>query len=208
MLDSLTRLVTAFMQRHNSPLGLALLALGAFVEYVLPPFPGDTVTLFGGFLVMRHGWSMPLAFTAVLVGSGCGAMVDFYVGVWMSRRYREGTWVRNPATRRQVERVLDAFRRHGELYVAINRFLPALRAVFFVAAGLAGLRPLRVLLFALLSAALWNTLILAVGSAVGAHWDKLQSVFQTYTVAVWAALGALAAALLIRWLVRRRSARP
>ncbi len=115
------------------------------LEYLFPPFPGDTVTLFGAFLVTQYSWNLPLVFGVVLLGSALGAMADFYVGVWMGRRYREGRFLRAPSVRRRVDQVTGAFQRHGEAYIALNRFLPAVRAVFFIAAGMAGLRPARVL---------------------------------------------------------------
>jgi len=204
MLDRIARAITGFLRHNNNPLGLALLGLSALIEYVFPPFPGDTVTLFGAVLVTRYHWSLPLVFLVVMAGSGIGAMIDFYVGVWMGRRYHKGGLVRSESARQQVERVLDAFRRHGEIYVVINRFLPAVRAVFFLAAGLAGLRPLRVLFFALLSAAAWNALIVGAGYGVGANWRRIRKIFDTYSTVAWSVIGAAVLALLVRWLVRRR----
>jgi membrane protein DedA with SNARE-associated domain len=208
MIDSITGAITGFLQRNNNPLGLLLLGLSAMIEYIFPPFPGDTVTLFGALLVTRYNWSIVQMFAVVLLGSAVGAMTDFYVGVWMGRRYHEGNFPRQPALRRQIERVLAAFRRHGAIYVAINRFLPAVRAVFFVAAGVAGLRPGPVLFYALVSAAAWNALIIAVGYSVGANWGRILSLFRTYSIIAWGALGTLATVLVVRWIVRRRRARP
>jgi membrane protein DedA with SNARE-associated domain len=208
MFGDITRAITGFLKHNNNPLGLGMLGLSAMIEYVFPPFPGDTVTLFGALLVTRYNWSVVQIFAVVLLGSGIGAMIDFYVGVWMGRRYHDGSFPRNVALRAQIERVLDAFRRHGAIYVSINRFLPAVRAMFFIAAGVAGLRAAPVLFYALVSAAAWNALIIAVGYAVGANWRRIKSLFRTYSIIAWSALGAVAVALLVRWIVRRRRTRP
>jgi membrane protein DedA with SNARE-associated domain len=203
MFDGIAQAITGFVQHNNNPVGLTLLALSALLEYVFPPFPGDTVTLFGVFLVTRYEWSLALVFVALLVGSAIGAMADFYVGVWMGSRYRSGRFLRREAVREQVEKVIASFRRHGEVYIALNRFLPAVRAVFFVAAGMAGLRPGRVLFFALVSAAGWNLLLVGVGYAVGANWGRITAVFRAYSVVAWSVVGAAALLLAIRWVVRR-----
>lgn len=204
MIESLTRAVTQLLQHNQGLMGYVILGLSALLEYIFPVFPGDTVTLFGAFLVTRHGWSLGLSFAAVLVGSAAGAMLDFYVGVWMGERYRQGRFLRSEAVRSRVERVLQSFRRHGEVYVVVNRFLPAVRAVFFLAAGMARLRPLRVLFFALVSAAAWNALIIGVGYAVGANWQRLTAIFRTYAAVSWTVLGVLAVGFLVYRLVRRR----
>lgn len=209
MVDNIAQAITGFLRHNNNPLGLVVLGAAALVEYVFPPFPGDTVTLFGVFLVTRYDWNLGLVFAAVLIGSGVGAMVDFYVGVWMGARYREGRFIRRPAVRGQIDAVMRAFCRHGEVYVALNRFLPAVRAVFFLAAGMGGLRPLRVLFFALLSAAAWNALIFGVGYALGANWPRIRAVFATYGKVAWTALGAGILILVGRALwKRRRGERP
>jgi membrane protein DedA with SNARE-associated domain len=205
--DSITDALTGFLAHNNNPLGLALLGAAAFVEYVFPPFPGDSVTLFGAFLVTRYDWSIALVFAAVMLGSGLGAMVDFYVGVFVGRRYAEGRFLRSQAARARVDQVIAAFRRHGEIYVVLNRFLPAVRAVFFIAAGMARLRAWRVFAFALVSAAAWNALIIGAGFALGSNWGRITGVFRTYSLVAWGLLGLLVAFFVGRWLWRRRRAR-
>lgn len=202
--DSIEQAITGFLRRNNNPLGFVLLALSAMVEYIFPPFPGDTVTLFGAFLITRHDWSLPGVFLSVMLGSGVGSMADFYLGSWLRERYRQGKVLKSPRTRRAVDRVLAGFARHGELYVVINRFLPAVRAVFFLAAGMARLRAWRVLLFSLASAAAWNTLIISVGYSMGANWQRIRALFQTYSVIAWSAVAAVALFFTVRWLLRRR----
>jgi membrane-associated protein len=187
-MDRITQIITAFLSQNQNPLGILLLGLSALIEYVFPPFPGDTVTLFGAFLITRYRWSLPWSFASILAGSGAGAMMDFYLGLWLGERYRQGRFMRSPAMRKKVERVLSNFARYGEAYIALNRFLPGMRAVFFLAAGMAQLRPLRVLFFALLSAAVWNALIIAVGYALGANWARLKELFSMYTSVFWGLL--------------------
>ena len=207
-LDSIEQAITGFLQSNNNPVGLLVLGLSALIEYVFPPFPGDVVTLFGALLVTRFRWSIAAVFASVLAGSAVGSTIDFYAGVWMRQRYEQGRFLKRPATRRLVERVLDSFRRHGEVYVALNRFLPAVRAVFFLAAGMAGLRVGRVLFFSMVSAAAWNALLIGAGYAVGGNWDRIKDLFRSYSVVVWILLGAVAVALFVRWLIRRRARPP
>jgi membrane protein DedA with SNARE-associated domain len=87
--------------------------------------------------------------------------------------------------------------------VALNRFVPGVRALFFVAAGMARLRPGRVLLFGLLSAAAWNALVFGAGWAMGANLDRLKSLASTYTRIAWGVVGLIVVALLVGWLRQR-----
>jgi len=197
--DSLTR----FVSHNNNPLGLLILGCSALLEYVFPPFPGDTVTLFGSFLVTRHDWSLLSVFASLLAGSIVGAMLDYWIGSQVGGRYRRGALIRSSRMRARVDRVLRAFRRHGVAYVALNRFLPGLRGVVFIAAGMAELKAGWVGFFAMVSAVLWNSLVLALGYAIGASWDRILSMAQTYGLVLWMALAAAALLLAVRWMLHR-----
>jgi membrane protein DedA with SNARE-associated domain len=201
LLDS----VMAFLAAGQSAAGAAILAVSAAVEYVFPPFPGDTVTLFGAFLAATEGWSVPLVFAAVTAGSLAGAWLDYALGRRLARTPIEELTGRKRAARERMTPILRGFERHGAAYVAINRFLPGIRALFFVAAGMAGLPVHRVLLWGAISAAAWNALIIGAGFAIGKNWDRLLELARAYTLGAWIAVGVIAAGLFIRWIVKRRS---
>ncbi len=191
---------------QEGPVAYLLLAAAAALEYVFPPFPGDTVTLFGAFLVAARGWNGPAVLAVVLAGSLAGAAVDYSIGVGLAREPRG----RNPLSRfwaRALDRAgpfVERLRRRGPSFIVVNRFLPGVRAFFFVAAGMARLPIGSVLFYAALSALAWNLLILAAGFALGASWERLRTAGEVYTTVLYALMGLVAAALLARWARRRR----
>jgi membrane-associated protein len=100
--------------------------------------------------------------------------------------------------------LLERFNRHGAVYILINRFLPGIRAFFFVVAGAARMSLWRVLLYAGISAVAWNAAILACGYAVGANFERLRSLFESYIIVVWCVLGCLVMALVVWWVLKKR----
>ena len=180
---------------------LAVLFASAIIEYVFPPFPGDTVTLAGAVLITACGYSFLPVFVAVLVGGLVGAAIDFFVGVWLARSGRVATsrWHFMTVAVEGMERVAKAFAKHGEAYIVINRFLPGVRAFLFVSAGMAGMRFWRVMFFALISGVAWNLLVIGAGMMLGANIDALEKLFRNYTLAVWVVLAGVAAWALWRW---------
>ncbi len=183
-----------------------LLFASALLEYVFPPFPGDTVTLAGAALVTAYGFPAPAVLAAVLAGSLVGCAADYGLGVLAARGSWPGAerwWVVRRA-REGAEVAARVFARHGEALIVVNRFLPGVRAFLFVAAGMARMRFWRVMLFAFLSALAWNVLLLAAGMAVGAQLQDLESLFGTYRSVVWGALVVVVVILAGRWWWRRR----
>lgn len=192
-MDELLAAITGYLKQGQTAAGLAMLFLSAYTEYVFPPFPGDAITLFGAVVAAHFGWDPAAVFVVVLAGSAAGGMTDYFVGRWLGHR----------AHRPSIAYLVEKFRRHGEAYIAINRFLPGVRALFFIAAGMARLRPARVLLFCVVSAALWNALIFAAGWVMGANLDRVRSVFSTYTRVGWAVVAIVAVVLLVGWFRQR-----
>jgi membrane-associated protein len=69
------------------------------------------------------------------------------------------------------------------MFLVVNRFLPALRAFFFVGAGMSRMNVGPVIVFGGISAALWNALLMGIGYAVGNNWDVLRDLAERYAVA-------------------------
>jgi membrane protein DedA with SNARE-associated domain len=182
--------------------GLALVVLGlaAAVEYVFPPFPGDTIAVLGAFLASAGGGGGVPIMLVTLVGTAAGAMADFYFGRWLHAR--EGGMSKRAQA--AIDGLVEKFKRHGEVYLVLNRFLPGIRAFFFVAAGVAGMRPGRVLLFSLVSGFLWNCLLVGVGLAAGRNLERLQTIFSVYQNVVLGVIAAVGIAYLLRRLLRAR----
>jgi membrane protein DedA with SNARE-associated domain len=200
--DWLTDWLIGFASDRNHPLGLAALFCSAMIEYVVPPFPGDTITLLGAVLITRHGWSWWAIFAVTVCGSVLGSFIDYWIGLRLRARPRSERHARRWAA---LDRVVARFHRHGPVFLVLNRFVPGIRALFFVAAGLDGMRPRDVLLYGGISMALWNGLIIGLGAALGANLDTLEHWVRRYTTASWVILvGAVTFYIAVRLVQRHR----
>jgi membrane protein DedA with SNARE-associated domain len=186
------------------PLTLALLFCAAGIEYVFPPFPGDTITLLGAALVGAGGWPAAPVFAAITAGGLLGMAIDHRFGRFVAARDQHWrlrfSWWRKIGV--QLDRTLPVFARRPTAYLICNRFLPSIRALFFVAAGMVGLSLWRVLLFGGVSAVVWNAIIFALGAALGTNWQTLLGWVEAYNAFAWLAL--LAVLALLFWRLRRR----
>jgi membrane protein DedA with SNARE-associated domain len=171
--------VLAATQQWPPAVVYAALFGGALIEYVFPPFPGDTVVVAGAALVGANGWAAGPVWTAVTAGSIVGALFDLLVGRWLAR----GAIVRlAPRTRTVIDDLVGQFRRYGSVYLALNRFLPGIRALLFVAAGVAGLPTFPVMGWATLSAVVWNSGLVWLGLQVGENLELLTEWVQRYNI--------------------------
>lgn len=162
----------------------ALVAAAAAVEYVFPPIPGDTVALFAVALAVRAQLHWAFVYLAMTAGALLGGLAAWGFGVWLADHESHWPWfLKTTGATRALDAVRRGYERHGSMYLTFNRFLPALRAFFFVGAGLSRMKAASVVLYGGISAAVWNAILMAAGYAIGNNWDALQNVLERYTLA-------------------------
>jgi membrane-associated protein len=192
---------------ETGPAAPAILFLGSLVEYVFPPFPGDTLIVLGAWYAVNGKISWPVAFVAVTAGAVVGAWIDYRIGVSIGAALERGAKRRGPITLEHVRKVEAGYARWGEWFLLANRFLPGIRAFLFVGAGAARLPVGKVLLWGGISAAAWNALLLLVGAFLVSNLSEFAGWLERYTTVAWVVMAVVAAFLLARFAisaVRRR----
>jgi membrane protein DedA with SNARE-associated domain len=162
----------------------ALVLAAAAIEYVFPPVPGDTVALFAVALAVRAQLSWVFVYLFMTLGAVLGGLAAWGFGLWLANH--EESWpsfLKTPGATRALDAVRRGYEQHGAMFLVVNRFLPALRAFFFVGAGMSRMNVGPVIVFGGISAALWNALLMGIGYAVGNNWDVLRDLAERYAVA-------------------------
>ena len=180
-----------------------LLALSAYVENLVPPIPGDTITAFGAFLVGTGRLNFFGVYFSTTLGSLLGFLTLFCGGGYLGRRF----FFEKDYRFFRAKDILKAeawFVRYGYLLIALNRFFPGIRSAVSLAAGISRLRAVLVAPLALLSCAVWNLIWIMVGHALGSHWDLALSKFSMVVSRYNITVAILAALFLLFWLVRKR----
>jgi membrane protein DedA with SNARE-associated domain len=187
--------------------GLLVLGLAAMLEYVVPPFPGDTITLLGGVYAVRGDHPWPLVFLIITLGSVAGASINYWFGTWLARRFEakpEASFL--GFTHARLEQVQARMRRSGPWLLLVNRFLPGIRGVIFVAAGAARMPRRNALVLGAVSAMAHTGLVLTLGRLVGGNLERLGELVARYQLAVVVLVAVAVLAMLVRALARRSPA--
>lgn len=189
--------------------GYPSLALAAFIEYVFPPFPGDTLVVLGGAWAAREDRSIALVHLLLTLGSVLGMAATWLLGKGLAGRIRlapEGSRVLGLEVG-QIRKAQTLMRARGGWLLIANRFLPSFRAVFFVAAGASDVPLSRTLLLGTISAAGFNAVLLAAGVAVGDNAEAIAAFLRTFRSASLFGVALVVIGLLARFLWQRRRAK-
>jgi membrane protein DedA with SNARE-associated domain len=182
-----------------SPLALYLiLFLSAYVENVLPPIPGDTVTIFGAYLVGIGRLDFALVLAATTAGSLFGFMTLYTIGYRFGREFFERKNYRF-FPREKIVKTEAWFRKYGSVVILGNRFLSGIRSVISISSGVARMPWMRVGVFALISSTVWNAMLISIGYFLGVNWQTVNRLISQYNQVA----GVVIVLVLLAWLVRR-----
>ncbi len=183
---------------------IVIIFAASVIEYLFPPFPGDTVVLFGAFFSGLGGFNLLMLWIVSSAGSLAGSMCLYYLSLKKGRKYfmeKE----RGLLPRRRLMRLERWFDRYGGAIIVLNRFMPGFRPFFFIAAGLSAMSLPSLLLYSAFSILMWNGLLTYVGYTAGNNWEHLVALFQRYSMfSACIAISILAIFILWRYLKHRK----
>ena len=194
--------------RSLGPWGYPLFLAAALIEYVFPPFPGDTVVVLGGAWAARGDRSIAVLYLMLTLGNVLGVALTWRVGRALAgriERAHDGDRILGLKVE-SIRKAQTAMRARGTVLLATNRFLPSLRSVLFIAAGASEVPFARALLLGTLSALVFNALLVGVGVEVGDNAEAIAGFFRHFRVASFVLLGVLVVGFVARFLWRRARA--
>lgn len=172
----------------------AFVFAAAFLEYVVPPFPGDSCMLVGFFLAAQGATDPTLVFGAAILGCLAGGSVAFRLGArYGDAVLRRVVWKRQRAT---LARFRSLATRRGESILAVNRFLPVVRSVMLYGAGAFGLGEKKSMGWNAVSAFAFVSFLFGAGWATAGSWNEIRERF----VELNRAAGVVAVVLVAAWL--------
>ncbi len=173
-----------------------------FIENIFPPIPSEVVLLFGGFMTTYSKLGVPLMILFSTLGSVVGAIVLYYVGKILNKERlkkivsgKVGKMLRLKAS--DIEKADRWFDTKGNKTVFFCRFIPIVRSLISIPAGMSEMAMTKFLLYTTVGSAIWNTILLVIGNRVGKNWKDILGIMDQYSHVVLILLIILFVAFLV-----------
>lgn len=179
------------------------------IENVFPPIPSEIILTFGGFLTTdpkreMNPWMVTIFST---LGSVVGALILYGLGRLLSKERL--VWIIDKwgrvlrLKRKDLDNAESWFNRKGSATVFFCRFIPIIRSLISIPAGMAKMKLGKFLLLTTTGTFIWNIVLINLGAIMGNNWEKIAAFFSTYSDVT---LVVLVAAVLfgIFWFIRSR----
>lgn len=176
-------------------LGYTGIMVVMFLESLFPPIPSELLMPFAGSMASQGHFSFSGILLAGTAGSLLGALTLYYLGQYVGeplirtfiRRYGHYLLM----AEHDLNRSLDFFERYSESIVFLGRFIPLVRSLISVPAGMNRMPLGRFVFFTALGSGLWNGLMSYIGVILGENWAELLIFVKQYEILVVATLVAL-----------------
>ncbi len=164
--------------------------LGVFlliaIENIFPPIPSEVILLFGGFMTTYTKLNIIGMVIAATLGSVLGAIVLYYIGkIFNKERLKKilsgkiGKILRLKNS--DIDKADHWFDTKGNKTVFFCRFIPIVRSLISIPAGMSEMPITKFLVYTTVGSAIWNIVLVALGATVGENWKSILSIFDTYS---------------------------
>lgn len=165
-------------------LGVALLIA---IENIFPPIPSELILTFGGFLTTVSGLKVWGVILFATIGSVAGAVVLYGLGRFLDPVRWEHWLDGKPGKllhlkKEDIHRAHAWFQKRGRLTVFFCRFIPVVRSLISIPAGMSRMGFGIFLLLTTVGTALWNTALVYLGVFFGASWEVAAGYMNTYSL--------------------------
>ncbi|REI02413.1 DedA family protein [Staphylococcus felis] len=178
------------------------------LENVLPVVPSEIILTFAGLMSVKSGLSIPILFIISTIASFIGLLILYYVCrlIHEERIYRfvdrQGKWLKLKG--KDVKRANDWFKRYGAWAVFLCRFIPVLRVLITIPAGINKMNVVQFIVLSLLGTTIWNFALILLGRLLSDSFDTLMTGLHTYAYIMYMVIFIALLYFVYRLIFRKR----
>lgn len=177
------------------------------LENIFPPIPSEVILTFGGYMTAQTNLTVQGVIVTSTLGSVFGAIILYQIGAILNvdklekvvERY--GRFLR--LTKEDLYRADAWFDKYGIWTVFFCRFIPLIRSLISIPAGMARMNFWLFISFTTLGTILWNTLLINLGARLGENWEVIGERMDQYSNYLYL-LFAILLIVIIGWKRKRR----
>lgn len=148
------------------------------IENVFPPIPSEVILTFGGFMTSNTNMTITGVIIVSTIGSVIGAIILYLLGRLLTkeRLYKlvDGKIGKILRFKKQdIDKSEEWFSKKGKSTVLFCRFIPMVRSLISIPAGMTKMEFSLFLIYTIIGSAIWNSVLTYLGFAAGNAWESV-----------------------------------
>ena len=177
-----------------------------FLESTLIPIPSELVMPFAGFMASTGVFSLPVVLAINSVAALAGSLVCYSIGRAGGKPFvlRYGKWFFLKP--KDLERIEVYFAKRGKATILVGRFLPVVRHIISIPAGIARMPVGSFALQTFIGSTVWGSLLICIGYFLGKNWEGVAKTFKRVDLVVGVLIILAVLTYIVRFVMKRRRA--
>jgi len=146
--------------------------------------PSEAVMPFAGFLWRQGTFNFWIIAMASTLGSIIGSLISYYIGAWGGRPIIKKFGKYFLLNEHHLELTERFFSRYGEKAIFISRFIPVVRHLISLPAGVGRMKLFKFSLYTILGALLWNSILAYLGYYLADNWNIIRKYSEAIDILV------------------------
>lgn len=156
------------------------------LENIFPPIPSEIILTFSGFMTIHTKLNIILVIISATIGSVIGAFILYKIGNILNKERLEklikskvGKVLR--LKKKDIEKADYWFDTKGSITVFFCRFIPIVRSLISIPAGMSSMPIKKFLILTTLGTLIWNTVLVILGNIMGESWVDIVDFMNKYS---------------------------
>jgi len=187
----LEKIIDFFRPYLEAPWGYVIVGTVTFLENSVGAgviVPGETLVIIGGVYAGLGDLWLPLVAAVAVIGAVAGDNFGYWIGRRFGRGFLENHGRKLFVTPERLGATERFYQRHGGKTVFLGRFIPVVRSVGFIVAGISHMPWKRFFAYDLLGATIWGIGHTMIGYALGESYERLERYATPFGMVVLAVL--------------------
>ncbi len=163
-----------FITKVISQTGYGGICFFMVLESMVFPVPSEAVMPFAGFLIGSGQFTWLGVALASSLGSMIGSWLSYAIGRYGGRAFLNNFGKYFLLDHHHLELTEKFFAKYGNQAVLISRFIPVVRHLISIPAGMAKMNLLKFSLDTLIGATAWNMFLAWLGFVLQERWDTIK----------------------------------
>lgn len=165
--------------------GYAGIAFLMALESTMVPLPSELVMPFAGFLAAEGRFNIWLVIFFSSVGSLAGSLVSYYIGKFGGIPLVKNLGKYLLVDEGDLETSERWFSKYGEATIFICRFIPVIRHLISIPAGVARMDVRKFCIYTIVGAAIWNAILTYTGYLLRENWEVLHHYMRPVSIVIF-----------------------